>query len=91
MLLISSFGRQRQRHVELCEFEANLLYTGSLCITRVTQGVPVPPTIITQEKKTNDFLVWGTTVMAQWLRALVGLAQDPGLVPSTHIVAPKHL
>jgi hypothetical protein len=29
--------------------------------------------------------------MAQQLRALAVLAEDPGSIPSTHIVAPNHV
>jgi len=29
--------------------------------------------------------------MTQWLRALVALAMDPGLVPGTYMVAHKHI
>ena len=32
-----------------------------------------------------------TREMVQWLRALVALAEDPGSVPSTHMVAYNHL
>jgi hypothetical protein len=32
-----------------------------------------------------------TREMVQWLRALVALAEDPGSVPSVHMVAYNHL
>ena len=37
--------------------------------------------------KTN----FGAGEMIQWLRALTALAEEPGSIPSTHMVAKNHL
>ena len=40
---------------------------------------------------TLQFLACGAGEKAQWLRALAALSEDPGSVPSTHMVANNHL
>jgi hypothetical protein len=39
----------------------------------------------------GDVFCWIENVIAQWLRALAALAEDPGSTPSIHMVGYNHL
>ena len=72
MPLIPALGSQRQ--VDLCEFEASLVYKGGSRIARATQRNPV------SEKQKNQ-----TGEMAQRLRARAVLLEVLSSIPSNCI------
>jgi hypothetical protein len=80
-------GRDRQ----ISEFEASLIYRVSSRTVRTTKRNPVSKK--TKNKKTKNKTKQKKTnrprarELAQWLRALVLVAKDPGLIPSTHVEA----
>jgi hypothetical protein len=75
--------RQRQRQVNLCEFEASLLYRASSRTARATQTKRLfQPTRLYQ---------YGAGEMAQQLRAPTALPEVPSSIASNHMVTHNHL
>ena len=49
------------------------------------------PSFLPQGEEKLKTVLKATIEMAQWLRVLVTLVEDPSLVPSTHMAAHNHL
>jgi hypothetical protein len=74
------------RHRRISEFKASLVYKVSSRTARATQRNPVSKTPKKQNKtktKTKTKLNKG---LERWLRTMSVFAEDPGSVPSTHMV-----
>jgi hypothetical protein len=74
-------GRGRR----ISEFEASLVYKMSSRTARATQRNPVSEKQKQQtNKQTNKQRGWR---VAEWLRAVAALSEDPDSIPNTHMVA----
>jgi hypothetical protein len=71
----------RQRQVDLCEFEMNLVYKA---ISQITQSCYIEKPYL--EKPINR-----AREMAQRLRSLTALPEVLSSIPSSHLVAHNHL
>jgi hypothetical protein len=77
--LIPALKRQRQRQMDLCEFEASLVFRENSRTARTTQKLCF--------EKQNK----GAGEMAQQLRALAALPEVLSSIPNNHMVAHNHL
>ena len=83
-----NFSIQRQRQVDVCEFEASLVYRVSSRTVRATQRNPVLNKQTSNNKKKKPT---GTGEMAQRLRALAVFLEVLSSIPRNHMVAHNQL